>query len=605
MKTKACLLSLLISLQVFADPITEGNKCWDEKNYQCVVDNYRQALSSRQYKEQDYPIIQYRIGHSLGKLGRHSEGITALREAMRTKPGYPSAIWETAWLFYSSSKYDSATAYYTKAIPFYTDPANLFKLNYWKGQSMVGEKKYKESIPFFKAAYLIDSNDVYAAAGIADAALNSYDYNLALQYYKRALAVVKKEDVKLITSLTYWKGKANFYLAKYTDAMADYKKVLSYDPQYRLAIWDIGGVYYDQKKWADAETYYSKAIQLYSDDKESRRSLYYYRAITRFKQNNLTGAMSDYDMVLQIDPSYVSAVWGKAEILEKQNKTKDVIALYTKAIDNESLNNSRQLFYYKRGEVALKQKDTTSAYKDFKKAIEEDMYLGEPNMALGHIEFARKKYTDAITYYEAALDDFTYFPDSTEMGTAYLRKGISNWKIGYVQTAEQDFLTASGYLPKDGGPRRFLGELYYSQKKYAKAAVEFSSAITDYKNTPDSLHKMYYYRGLTNIELKKYKEALADFGEAVRLKPGEVEYIFRLGQLQFEVKEYNKAKETFTKIIGLLKPANKQDLAISYYCRGRCWFELNDKIKAKADFTKALEYVPDYKECKDWLAKTQ
>ncbi|WP_424585902.1 hypothetical protein, partial [Acinetobacter baumannii] len=77
--------------------------------------------------------------------------------------------------------------------------------------------------------------------------------------------------------------------------------------------------------------------------------------------------------------SYVSAVWGKAEILEKQNKTKDVIAHYTKAIDNESLNNSRQLFYYKRGEVALKQKDTTSAYKDFKKAIEEDMYLGEPN----------------------------------------------------------------------------------------------------------------------------------------------------------------------------------------------------------------------------------
>lgn len=605
MKTLTCFFSLLISLTALADPIVDGNKCWDEKKYQCVVDNYRQALSARQYKEQDYPTIQYRIGHSLGKLGRHSEGITTLREAIRARPGYPSAIWEMAWIFYNMGKYDSATAYYTKAIPLYSEPKDLFRLQYWKGQSLAGEKKYKEAITCYKAASQIDSTDVYAAAGVGDAAINSYDYTLASQYYTRAIAIAPKDDIKLLTSLTYWRGKSNYYLRKYAEALADFRKTLSYDPQYRLAVWDMAAVHYDQAKWADAETYYGKAIALYNDDKKSRKSLYYYRGITREKQNNLTGALTDYDMAMQLDPSYVSPLWAKAEILKKQNKTKEVIALYTKAIANDSIANNRGMLYYKRGEIYLQQKDTLTAYNDFKKAIGEDMYIGEPNMELGHIEFVRGNYTQATAYYDLALEDLLFFPDSTETGLMYYRKGFGAWMQGFGVEAEKDFLKAATYMPKAGGSRRYLGEIYYSRKDYSKALAEFTKAISLYKNTPDSLHKMYYYRGLTNIELTKNTEAISDFNEALRLKPNEKPYIFRIGQLQFETKEYTKAKDNFTKLAGMLKPHEKEDLALVYYCRGRCWMELNDKEKARADFSKALGYVPGYEECKQWLAKAQ
>jgi len=605
MKTLACFLSLLLSLTALADPIVEGNKCWDEKKYQCVVDNYRQALSTRQYKEQDYSTIQYRIGHSLGKLGRYNEGLSTLREAIRARPGYPSATWEMAWIFYSMAKYDSATIYYTKAIPLYNESKDLFRLQYWKGKSLAGEKKYKDAITCYKAALNIDSTDVYATAGIGDAAINSYDYTLANQYYTRAMAIAPKDDVKLLTSLTYWRGKSNYYLRKYTDALADFRKALSYNPQYRVAIWDIGAVYYDQKKWADAETWYGKAIALYGDDKTSRRNLHFYRGFTREQQNNLAGAMADYDMTLQLDPAYVSAIWQKAEILQKQRKTKDIIALYTTAIGDDSLKFSRALLYYKRGDIYLKQKDTASAYKDFGLSTKEDMYLGEPNLALGHIEFAQGKYAKATDYYDAALDDFTFFPDSTEMGLLYYRKGVGNWMQGLVAEAEKDFLSAAGYSPGYGGNRRYLGEIYYSRKEYTKASAEFTKAIGLYKNTPDSLHKMYYYRGLTNIELSKNSHAMADFNEALKLKPNETPYLFRVGQLQFELKDYTKAKDSFTKLTGLLKQDNKNDLALVYYCRGRCWMELNDKEKARADFSKALGYVPNYDECKQWLANAQ
>lgn len=605
MKTIACLLSLLISIEVLADPIVDGNKCWDEKKYQCVVDNYRQALSNRQYKEQDYSTIQYRIGHSLGKLGRHSEGITALREALRTRAGYPSATWEMAWLLYSIGKYDSAANYYTLAIPLYKESQNLFKLHYWKGQSLAGAKKYKDAIVSYKEALRIDSTDVYAVAGIGDASINSYNYKEAFTYYTKALTLAPKDDTKLLTSITYWRGKSNYYLAKYADALTDFRKTLSYDPAYKLAIWDMAAVYYDQKKWAEAEAQYGKTIPFYKDDKISQRNLYYYRALCREKQNNLTGALADYDMSLQIDPRYVSAIWAKAEIFRKQNRTKDIITLYTKAIADDSLAMSRAMLYYKRGEIYLKQKDTVTAEKDFKKSLDEDMYLGEPNMALGHLEFAKGRYITSSDYYDAALDDFTFFPDSTEMGLAYYRKGIGNLLTGSFQEAEDDLGTAINYDPKNGGPRRYLGELYYNRKNYTKAADEFTKAISLYKNEKDSLHKVHYYRGLTYTEMRKYPEALADYTEALRLKPNETTYLFRTGQMQFELKDYTKARDNFTKLAGLLGSGKKDDLALTYYCRGRCWFELNDKVRAKADFTKALEYAPGYTECRQWLDKVQ
>ena len=53
------------------------------------------------------------------------------------------------------------------------------------------------------------------------------------------------------------------------------------------------------KKYADAETDLTEAIRL----SVRNAGLFINRALARFHQNNLRGAMSDYDLALDIDPN--------------------------------------------------------------------------------------------------------------------------------------------------------------------------------------------------------------------------------------------------------------------------------------------------------------
>lgn len=607
MKTFTTILLLLIGFAkaIAADPIAEANKCWDEKNYQCMVDNYRQALTNRQYQEKDYSTIQYRMGVGYNKLERFSEAISALRESIRTSGNYGKAHWELAWAFYSFKMYDSAAAQYKRTIGYYTENSSLKSLYYWQAKSLAAGKKFKEAITAYKESYRLDSSDLYTASSLGDACYNNYEYANAVYYYSRAISLCKEENKKSMTSLYYWRGKASFNAYKYSESLKDMEQVLQLDPGYKEAVWQIAAAYYNLSEWKKSAEQYTKTIALYQGDKESLKDLYSYRADCYVKLNDYTKAMSDYDASLAIKPDNSWVLQGKAKLLEEQKKYKESIAIYTDLLKADTGMYNQAMNYYKRARIYLRLKDTAKALADINSSLNKDRYLGEPNILMADICFGQGKYMNAANYYSEALEDFTFYPDSTEMRVIYLRKGLSNWWSGSRYTALEDLKSCLLYDPNNKTARRYLGEIYYGNKDFTKALEEFTKCVSLYKNEKDSLHKVYSYRGLTQIELRNYTAAIADYEEALKIKPAETGYLYKAGQLYFEVKEYNKAIAVFNKLLPLLKATEKNDLAIVYYCRGRCQYELNKKEEAKKDFTKALEYVPSYTECQQWLDKVK
>ncbi len=609
MKPRLLLLCLVLCFTAAqaADPIIEANKCWDEKKYQCALDNYKLALSTRQYQQKDYSLIQYRVGYSCAKLEKYPDAVVSLREAFRANPEMRSAYWELAWTFYSWGKYDSAVVYYTRSASLYAnETANLKKINYWKGQSYSKLQKYKDAIDAYSESYKLDSTDGYTATALGDCHYNIAAYTDAVRYYTKALELQRNEEKKSLAPTIYWRAKSWFRLRKYPEALQGFRETLDNDPTYRLAFWDIAGTYYEQGKWAEASEAYTKAIAQYKGETASLAKLYYYRGACYEGLKNFTKAMADYDLSLQANPTYYLPLWAKGNILGNQKKYKESNSFYTKVIEaSDAKDSDLGLLYVHRGKNHLLLKDTVSAEKDFTQALALDMYMAEPNMELGHLSFARKKYLDAASYYSYGLEDFFYFGDSTEMALIYLRKGLSNYWVGYGSTAKTDLEYCIGYDPRNKTAHRYLAELYYGNMDYNKAESLFTQCLSLYKNDKDSLHRIYYYRGLARIEKKAYQAALDDFNESARLKPTETSYLYKAGQLQFEMKDYNKSLGTFSRLIPLLSASNKNDLATAYYCRGRCYYELDKKEEAKKDFTKALEYVPGFTECQQWLAKVK
>ncbi len=586
------------------ESLTKADQCYREKNYQCAINFYSEAIKNNTYPEKNYAIIQFRIGHSLSSLNKYSESVTYFQNAINRNPSYGDAHWDLAYSYYMLATYDKAVDHYTKAATYITEPLNLRTLYHWRGKSHSALKKYELALADFKLAFEKDPayDDSYALAG--DMSFNLAKYRDALDYYAKSISIAKDISKKTMAARYYWKGRSYHKLYKNDSALLDYNKTLELDPEYKQAVWEIAAVYYGQAKWQEAIAQYTKTMNFYKNDSASIKYLYSLRGYCYRKSKDYQKAIADYDMVLKYDPSDIQAIDNKAFIFIEQKKFKEALPLFTKGIELDKYDTYKALFYAMRARCNLVLKDTTKALEDLRLAKEYDEYddIGEIYVESGNINFGRKKYQQAVVDYASSLTDYGYYEDNDYMSLIYLRKGICNMMIASFYSAVTDLEESIYYDSLNKAAHRYLGEVHYAQKNYLKAEKSFTTAIRLYKNEKDSLHKMYSYRGQNYFMQKNNAKALADFEQADKLNPNNLSYLVGIGQLAFETKEYQKVVNAFTRAIPLYKPAQKNELAFIYYGRGRAYHELKNKEKALQDINKAIELFPDYAEAKTWKA---
>ncbi len=584
-------------------PIETANKCYEDKNYQCAADNYKKALAEKKYQQKDHALVLYRIGYSQYKLKQHDDAEKMFKEAIAAKADLKKAYWDLASLYFDKSEFENAAEYYGKAIEQYkSEPSSLKTLYYWRGRSYNAVKKYADALTYFKLAISIDSTNGYYNVSAADASYNLGEYTNAARYYQQSIRY-GSDDKKIMSYRYYWMGQSYYKMAKYDEALTAYNGAMEYNPENGDASWGIASVYYNQQKWAEAAAQYTKTMNFFRKDTISMVDLYYIRGRCYDGQNDYAKAIADFDAALKLDPADRQSVWQKASILRKQKKIKEAIVLYDKAIElYEGTTGSLDDLYFFRGDCHLLMKDTTKAEADFRESLKHNSNLREPNITMGNISFARKKYFEAKDYYAKSADGFK--ADSSALSAVYYRKGYSNFILGstYYYTARSDFEKSIRYDSNNREARRWLADIYYSQSLFSQTEKEMDKCIVLYKNAKDSLPKMYLYRAMARGQQKKYSEALSDYEQSDKLKKiTDAGHVRNMGQFAFEVKNYAKTIVLFTRIIPMYKPEEKNELAFAHYARGRAYHEQKDKVKAKADLEKAIEILPTYAEAKKWL----
>ena len=84
-------------------------------------------------------------------------------------------------------------------------------------------------------------------------------------------------------------------------------------------------------------------------------------------------------------------------------------------------------------------------------------------------------------------------------------------------------------------------KLLLRYSKYNEATETLTKAIKYDKNNFEA----YYYRGCAKVNAKKYKEAIADFEQAVKLKPDYADAYFNLGRTYYILQDEDKACEYY------------------------------------------------------------
>lgn len=100
-------------------------------------------------------------------------------------------------------------------------------------------------------------------------------------------------------------------------------------------------------------------------------------------------------------------------------------------------------------------------------------------------------------------------------------------------------------------------------------------------NNADAL----FLRGVVKGELFREGEGVLDIEAALNLKPEMADGLMSLGVLQYEMKEYEKAIGTFTRVID----SNDEALKEALYYRADCYYALKNKEMACESWRKAAD----------------
>ena len=100
---------------------------------------------------------------------------------------------------------------------------------------------------------------------------------------------------------------ASFHAGETEKAIEYYKKCINLDKNYHEAYCNIGLIKYSQKKYKEAIKYYTKAIKITAKNSKYKKDnalALSNRALAKYFNNDLKGALKDYDKSLSILSEY-------------------------------------------------------------------------------------------------------------------------------------------------------------------------------------------------------------------------------------------------------------------------------------------------------------
>jgi Tfp pilus assembly protein PilF len=191
---------------------------------------------------------------------------------------------------------------------------------------------------------------------------------------------------------------------------------------------------------------------------------------------------------------------------------------YTQAmkelLEAEKLTPNDPAVHYYLGIVYMQKDFIDNAVKEFKKAIDLKPDYSEAHNYLGTIYLTRGQYDEAILSFNRALSNPLYDTPSVSyynMGKAYVEKGdLKSARTSFTEGIRKE---PNSYLVPI--LELNLGVIRYKEGAYVEAEKHLTRTV---ERAP-SLAEGHYWLGMTQLQLRKMKEAVASFNKAIQLAP--------------------------------------------------------------------------------------
>lgn len=360
---------------------------------------------------------------------KYEEAISDLNRALSFNPSDKDALWELGDAYYNFANYDSAIAYYSRALPFYeSSKEDLGVLYYWLGQSYYKQEKYVNALDEYMNAYKYDPDNKYLISSIGDAFYNLNDFQKSYDWYSKSIEYyLKDNDSIAASSIYYFMGFSNFRMKEFKKALPDFEKAFALNSKNASRPAALGDCYRMLKDFDQSINYYSKAISSNNLSSSDKGLYLYWRGKTYQQQNKMAEAHKDWE--------------------ESFNLTTKWIDVSRELSDYYWLNKN----YEKAEEHAIRVVNSP-VYRD------STSLLGISYHRLGLINETSRQFTEAVANFSEALKYIK--PESKkEIAETYYHRGRAYFDLNEKALARTDLQKAIEINPQLREARDLLNSL--------------------------------------------------------------------------------------------------------------------------------------------------
>uniref|UniRef100_A0A8C6ZBC0 Tetratricopeptide repeat domain 6 n=1 Tax=Nothoprocta perdicaria TaxID=30464 RepID=A0A8C6ZBC0_NOTPE len=224
------------------------------------------------------------------------------------------------------------------------------------GYNLQALGKFQKAWNQFTIAIDIDPTCHAAYDGRASVCLRMGETFAAFQDTNAALKLTT--TAALLTN----RGIINQFMGHLSCAMRDYQNAISVDPNYALAYFNAGNIYFRNRQFSQALDYYSKALQL----EPRNESAIINRAITNTILKNIKEAEEDFEKAVSLCPFSAAVYFNRANLyygLKQYDLAEKDISTALSIQPNDAL------MYKFRSDIRAKLGFRKEALDDYKQAI--------------------------------------------------------------------------------------------------------------------------------------------------------------------------------------------------------------------------------------------
>ncbi|WP_169304727.1 tetratricopeptide repeat protein [Chloroherpeton thalassium] len=504
---------------------------------------------------------------------QYSQAILEYEDALEYSPKEPAIFFSIAKAYKNLDNQASAITYAKKA-------TELDSTNKWYsdllGQLYFDTREFEKAAEQYLRITNKDPNDISALYMLANSYNAANQAQKAIEVYNKIIDIVGFE-----MDVLSQKFLLHVQLKQYDSAIMTLQDMIIVDPENLELYRTLGDMYIRSGRYQDAIRAYQDVLNIEPTDFKALVAL----GETYLKLQDFVNFSVIIKKVFSLHSFEVEDKLGVAEMYFRRIETDTNMVKPTLLVLEEIQreNPTEWKVYLLKGALALGQKNFSEAISNFKKVTElqPSTEMGWENLGVSHLSLGDYASASAVLKKALQVVENPKFRLRLLLGISLNQEGKDDEAITVLSDAIK--LDSLGLVDTDSKVQAFstLGIAYDRLKRYKESINSYEEAIKLDPNNALVLNNLAY----TLAERGEQLERCLDMARiAVENEPDNGAYLDTMGWIYFKMGKYEEAKVWIEKAVTLGRAG-----AVVQEHLGDVYLKLGNKEKAMEYWTKALE----------------